>query len=1076
MNHHRQRRPQQRGVSVPQHEQERMQQVLQRLQSALQLGLKPTSTDKKGRKRWYNTDAEVQLQALRAISAFVSALMSYPGRPHSLQIPLEDSVASLEHLLRAETETVYSKAADVTAALVDVMGDGLLGYGGRRLVGPLADRLKSSKLSIAVSAATALHGILLKVKSWGGIKAAEDSTWKALEDADVLSVIRHSVQEDEEGNSNAAALLKLGAVVVEKWPESRYRLGRYSSLRTALLIRCQSSSNLVAQGALRTISALALCGCVASLLLYDADRLWSTVASCLHPTTDRRIQLEAFRLLTSLSRASSFGASFTGPHVAAIAAGCARALELGEGKGHPEVGSLTAEAAQATSSILSWPGSHYSSLLHCGLEEPLLAALSGARDKQNRRSDAHQEDHLADAVVNVNVDRRTHPRKLNPRIKPLLWEILGWLGAFHSADVEPALSHPKPGQLDDGLLTLACTSFLKALCKRGQSPVLSQLKRTQDVGTDHDGRSLEEQPFNAAEVVQISKAVLLLLCSPSPAVSSRTKVCLEEALSSHGRDWLPSLAKTTVLGLSRTVNIDQLQLLTNLLAVACLSWEEECRDELLKFGVLEAVLGIIQGQTETVDESKTGRLSAMAASVHSVGSRACCFDAISWEGNDSVLFAALWALPKLLQGSGWVKKMRDSMSSEVVEKYSKSDCGDFVYMLWKIAGDESRAAGVRWWSSCSLAAFGIFGFPGKVGQDFKRSLDDPSLADIMFVFSDGTRLPAHGIILSVRCQTLLPANVGVSSKTLHESSSQDSESQHSKGLDVDQSGSGFSSVPSEVHVSPRLTPSVIKILLEFIYVGVVYIPSALLAEIKVVAKRCRLEPLVGLLQGKSPVWGQRSAACDLEPALGEKGEFLADVLLLPVKSQDALRRKGETTVASDSLIAHRFILSARCQYFEALFRSGMRDSSRRVIEIQASKSSIQELLRYLYSGAMKSQGTTCAWMNLELEAQLEYLRSLLELVDLTGQWLLDELQHLACAFIGRYLESNPHLCPPIMSLAAAGQMWNIVELCATHMAPVYMELRDSGSLDILSEDLSEFVREAHVKLLLSGKLGDAPLG
>ncbi|KAL2621533.1 hypothetical protein R1flu_001738 [Riccia fluitans] len=1073
MNQHRQRRPQQRGFVVPQHEQERMLQVLQRLQSSLQLGLKLTSSDKTGRKRWCNTDAEVQLQALRAISAFVSALASYPGRPHSLQIPLEDSVATLENLLRAKMETVYSKAADVTAALVDVMGDGLLAYGGRRLVGPLTDRLKNSKLTIAVPAATALHGILLKIKFGAHIKASDDSTWKALQDADVLEVISHSVQEDEEVSAKDATLLKLGAVILERWPESRYRLGRSSSFRTSLLLRCKSRNDLVAQGALRTVSALALCGSVASLMLDDADRLWSTVASCLRPTTDRKTQLEAFRILTSLSRASSFGASFTGPHVAAIAAGCVRALELGDGKWYPEVGSLIAEAAHATSSILSWPGSHHSSFLYSGVEGLLLATLSGARDKENKRSDPHQEDQLAESVVNQNVDRRGHPKKLNPRIRPLLWETLGWLGAHqHSADAEPPFPQTKPGQLNSRLLKLACTSFLKALCKRGQSPVLSEVKSTQHVGADHDGSFLEEQACSAAEVVQNSKAVLLLLCSPSPAVSARTKVYLEDALSSYGWDWLPSLAKTTALGVSRT---DQLQLLTNLLAVACLSWIEDCRDELLKFGVLESVLGIVRGQTETMDQVKTERLSAMGASVHSVGSRACCFDAISWGGNDSVLFAALWALPKLLQCSGWVKKIRESVSDEILEKYNESEGGDFVYIMWKLAGDRSRAAGVRWWSVCSLACFGIFGFPSNMGRDLKRSLDESSLADLIFILNDGTRLPAHGIVLSVRCESLVPAKVGGSSRRLHESSPQYSESQQTEGLDAEQSDSALTSIPSEVHVSPRLTYRVFSTLLDYIYAGIVCIPSALVAEIKVVAKRCRLEPLVSLLQGRSPAWGQRSAPCDLEPALGEKGDSLADVLLLAVKSQDGVRREGAASEASDYLRAHRFILSARCQYFQALFRSGMRDSTGKVIEIQASKSSILELLRYLYSGAMTSRGTTCAWMNLELEAQLEYLRSLLELVDLTGQWLLDDLQQSTCALIGTCLKSNILLCPPVMSLAAAGQLWIIVELCTAYMAPAYMELRDSGSLDGLNEDLSEFVREAHVKLHLSGKLGDARL-
>lgn len=168
---------------------------------------------------------------------------------------MEDSVAALEGLLVAERDVVYSKAADAAAGLVTTMGDGLLGYGGERLVRPLAQLLKCPKPPTSISAATALHGILAKVKPRMASKVSEDGMWDALEDADALSTIV-SIVEEETGNSGRdGAFLELLAVVFERWSESRYRTGRVNSFLATLLFKCMSSSVPVARASLHALSA-----------------------------------------------------------------------------------------------------------------------------------------------------------------------------------------------------------------------------------------------------------------------------------------------------------------------------------------------------------------------------------------------------------------------------------------------------------------------------------------------------------------------------------------------------------------------------------------------------------------------------------------------------------------------------------------------------------------------------------------------------------------------------------------------------------------------------------------------------
>ncbi|CAM6086818.1 unnamed protein product [Calypogeia fissa] len=563
--HSRQRRPkqqqqqQQRHQQQQQHDQERLNQVLARLQSALHLGLRPISQEKTAVKKWFNTDAEVQVQATRAILEFVRTLSTQQGRPTLPQVLVEEAVAALEGLLGAAREIVYSKAADAAAGLVSTMGDGLLGYGGERLVGPLAQLLKCSKAPTSISAATALHGILAKVKPRTASKGSEDGMWGALEDADALSIIVHTV-EDETGNPGRdAPFIELLAVILERWSESRYRIGCMKSFLATLQLKCMSSNVPVAQGALHALSALVLCGCAASIVLKAEESIWSTISFCVHPARPHSIQFGALRLLTSLCKIPTFGASFTGPHVEGIAAGCSRALGqvrgLGEKKWAPEAETLIIEAAHATSSVLSWPGLHHNAFIQSGIEDSLLAALSGI---QSRRDDMDQPSQHQ--PLNSAIDRRSRGNKLNPRLRPLLWEIVGWLGAHHNVQLESHSSltalHQKV--LSKQLPALACDALSKSLRKRGRSPTWYEVdyKPEADLAqADAETKLQEEQPITAQEMVQICKAVLLLLSSRSQAIALCTKKSLEDALVSHGLDWLLALTVTVLrLGKNNTRN------------------------------------------------------------------------------------------------------------------------------------------------------------------------------------------------------------------------------------------------------------------------------------------------------------------------------------------------------------------------------------------------------------------------------------------------------------------------------------------------------------------------------------------
>jgi hypothetical protein len=382
-------------------------------------------------------------------------------------------------------------------------------------------------------------------------------------------------------------------------------------------------------------------------------------------------------------------------------------------------------------------------------------------------------------------------------------------------------------------------------------------------------------------MVQICKAVLLWISSASPAAASCARSCLEDALVTYGLDWLPSLVTTLTLAGSKTIKIEHVQTMTNLLAVACVSWLDSCQEQLMRLKATEVVLEILKERIDDVDQKTTEKLSLMNASVHPVGVKACCLDGQTWEGQDAVLFCALWAYSRLLQSSEWAKEVRETLTVHMLDNLAWDDIdkGEIVHMLWTVAGDKQKSAGVRWFGAWCLTSFGIYGSPTVVGDDMKRAMGASSSADLVFILGDGSRLFAHEVILIGRCKSLLPATIQsqlyASSDASHrESSGQNNGNMVRRHLDGDTfQGSdclGRLGVV-EVQVSPRVTRSSLEALLKFVYTGVVYISLQLMAEVKLLAKRCHLEPLMSLLQGRSPAWGQPPPAYDLCLTLQSEG-------------------------------------------------------------------------------------------------------------------------------------------------------------------------------------------------------------
>lgn len=81
---------------------------------------------------------------------------------------------------------------------------------------------------------------------------------------------------------------------------------------------------------------------------------------------------------------------------------------------------------------------------------------------------------------------------------------------------------------------------------------------------------------------------------------------------------------------------------------------------------------------------------------------------------------------------------------------------------------------------------------------------------------------------------------------------------------------------------------------------------------------------------------------------------------------------------------------------------------------------------------------------------------------------MEDLQNDCAKVILSCLESARELSIKTIELAASFSMWKLVEAAAEHAAPIYHQLRDSGELDELDDELVNLIRTAAVQFSQQG--------
>lgn len=1026
----------------------------ERLHKALTLGIR--SKDEKT-KIWWNTDAEVQGQAIRAISAFVTNLTANICRQPSLQASLNETMIALKGLLQSESEQICSMSAEVAVKLTGLLGGSLLKFGGEELVIPLAQMLSCYKSTTSIASATALNRILEKVKprsvlnGQSGSVSSGDTVWKALEETDAVDSLVKGLQKYESSEAKSAEyyveFASLLNTILWWWPKSRYIVGNNRKLRLGLLAHCRSHNASVASTALRASSALALCGEVALKQIEDKDMLWSTIRQCLDDSRPRIVRVEAFRFLQSLARSVSGCNAMAGPHLRHFVEGIIQALvewrSFPHEKWPPDLEMLVIEACRTANALLRWSGDHHSYFWKMGIEKVLSDLLL------SDNSDGQQWSKCGDVYQGQQVDtviRNFHINK-HPIIRPHLWDILGWLAIHCEVNLDSTISVKKESLLR--LISFACKMSVRTVYKRGQLHV------QQEIGN----QSTQEVP-DISEREPICRAVLFLVYSPFKYLSSQTQLSLAQALEPFGHEWLQSLLQTIALGACNNGNSvsDDLLMVVSLMSLASFSSLEMYSWTLHKYNGLEILSHAIRFYSDSeVSVSRSNVSSHVVSTTHE---RICCWNDIQdWEGNNLILFLALWAFAKLVPDSVFAQNVKQHIY--VQGSIEKVDCketetGVSIRQFQKLVADNSLAPGVRWYAAYSMACFGIYGFPNKFGGRMKKAFDNDEMSDLLLILSDGSSLFAHLVILAARCPSLLPSSYLISK--------QNKGSLGDGLLDQETTEKVQKKVYREVRLSSKLHYPALRNILEFVYTGTVKIDEDNVADVRLLAKRCSLEPLLSLLYKRTPSWGLQVLECNLASALDVNGHPYLDVILQAQEEKHSSKVCSLCGLRTEHVHAHRIVLSSNCDYLQALFRSGMRDSSSQVVQVPVGWEALKKLVYFLYTGEISSCKTGCLWNNKDAEQQLEDLQAYIELSWLAEQWFLEDVPDVCLSVVCKQLKMNFNLCPKIIQKAADYSQWVIVEEAAQCMAPAYSRMRDKGELEELDDKLVDIVRVAHVRL------------
>ncbi|XP_021771386.1 BTB/POZ domain-containing protein At1g04390 [Chenopodium quinoa] len=983
----------------------------QRLYHGLNLGFRYSYNKEK---EWSTNDVEIQRLVVRSISAFLDGVSPEKWQMPIVKDSIPDVVKAIVGILHSLNEAVLSMGLEVTVKLVRIIPTSMLRQHFNHLSHSLSPLLSNHDSQVAIMSATALNFIVSNV----GVKK-EKEIWDTLEKYGVVTQVIGNLRvlfDKARPLEYFLEMVSLLSSMMKLWPPSRYPVWNDAKLKEVVEIFCSNPEANVKVAVLQFYSALALCANGAQKLLENGDVFIQTVVQCMGESQPLSVRISAFKIAQYIMATKKLCSEVLDLSCEPIVRSIVRALTVSSVR-HEEFSnqeeSLRLEASRLAL-ITQWQGKHHDHLWRFRIDKVLIQLLM---PNYQTLQPYQQSLSVEDLIVMV---REGLGANFLLDLRPFVWEIIGWLSAQCEENFNPdkhCVSH---------LVTTACLAFVDSI---GRERLLRQADRT------YKFRS-----------VSAAKATLLMMYSPSKYFSSEARLVLLEALRFEGEEHLKQLLYALNFVYSGDISRipDKFQLLINLIGLTCYSGLPHFYRQVVTNGGIKILLAFVRwwldnaSHIDKVSLTSHLRITAME--------RTCCrIDEEDWEGNEIHLLLALWSLAELINCHENEGHVLDIFAGQNI--YTKEQ---FIQDILDISID-TTSTGLRWYCSYLLSFLGIYGFPSKLGKRI-ASVQETDHGDMRLVLRDGQSLSVHQIILLNRCPSLLPPEGPSDEDKLSRS--------------IDFPAREFTDrcrTEKEVTLSAQVDQQAIFKLLDYIYSGYLRAEGSIVKKLRMLAKHCNIQPLLQLLRRKRPKWAAPVPTFDLSTTLGHVGLHFSDIILESESTESIAWTCSCCSISMPHIHSHRVILSSSCDYMRALFQSGMKESCSHSIKIPVSWKALCKLVMWVYSTDVPKPVSGCLWANMDVKEQLSELHPFIELCWLAEYWFLNNAQYEYSRVITSFLDS-PALAIEVIQLAAKFSQWELVDVAANRIAPVYRTLHSSGALDVLDEALIELIRQAAVRL------------
>ncbi|KAL9227077.1 hypothetical protein vseg_002814 [Gypsophila vaccaria] len=986
----------------------------QRLYQTLHSGFRYSENKEK---EWYTNDAEMQRLVIRSMSAFLADIS-----PETVHTPLvKDSVAdmvkAIRSILLSPYDNLLTMASELVVRLINVLPYSLLQPHVGHLSYPLTFLLSCRQSQVVIMSTTALNLILSNLN-----RKKDNDMWQILAKQSVVSQVICNMKTylsnkiiPIEYFVETASLL---SSVMQIRPHTRYLVWTDYKLREVVDLLCRRPETSVRVGVLQLYSAIALCGFGAQKIMESGELLMNTIVHYMgkqQPQPHRVIAFRAAQRMMACEDLCSKALSFSCKPLMESIISAMNFSRTHNGKVSNEDVCLMMEACRLTL-ITRWPGRHHGYLWKLGVLKSLVNILMYDLPY------VHQHHQSSSAEELISVVREALNANFLPNLRCFVWEIIGSLSAHCEEDFNPN----KNGNefYIRVLIASACLSFMDSMGRE------HRLRRADREYTLHS--------------VSAAKAVLMMMYSPCEYIAFHTKLILSEVLREGGERLKHMLKDFHFLDPEGTSMPDELQTLISLIGLACYSGLPDfCRYVVRNEGAT-TLLAFVRWWLHNEDHIDFVSLSSHLKD--SVNVQVCCrMDMDDWEGREIHLLLALWSLAELI-------KSHEAKGLPVDIFVGQTTYGKelFIHDMQNICFNAS-SSGLRWYSSYLLSLFGVYGFTTKLGKKVSSLLCERDYSDMYLALRDGQCISVHQVVLNIRCPSFLPPDDPVT---------KESPNRYLEDQVIDD----IHKTKKEVTLSAHVDEQALQKVLEYVYSGCIHAGGELVRKVKVLAKHCNIQPLQHLLCNKRPKWATSVPSFDLTAALGPSGRNFSDVILEAKSKDDTGWTANCCSFSEPHIHCHKAILmSSSCDYVRGLFQSGMQESRSESLKVPVSWEALNKWVVWVYSGDLPKPVTGCLWNNMEAEKKMYELQAYIELCWLAEFWFIDDLQKECSEVVASFLDT-PELSLKLIQFAANLSQWEIVNVAANNIAPIYLKLRISGELDLLDEGLVEIIRLASVRL------------